>query len=315
MEILQENISPQTYEFFVDTPDQAQRIDLFLHSKLPLYSRSFFQKLIGREYIKINDKIALKPSNILKIGDKITVSFPPDEPLDPSVSHEHFKNTPVTIVFAHEHFLIVTKPAGLIVHKPTEKSTLFTLVDWLLNYCQDLKKVGSTERAGIVHRLDKDTSGLLIIARTNYAHMVFGDMFKQRSIKKTYYALVTGHPPKEGTLDFPISRDPKQPNRMTHKLSFGRAAITHYKTLEYFKDCTLVEFKPITGRTHQIRVHSTAIGHPLLGDTLYGSRSTLIARHVLHALQLSFTFEGQEYNFESPLPDDFENLLTDLRKE
>jgi 23S rRNA pseudouridine1911/1915/1917 synthase len=302
---------PLTYEFVVTDLDIPRRLDVFLHHQIPSYSRSFFQTLIAAGNVKINNKIISKPSYNTKGGDTILVTLTVP-PIPPSATcYDFLNNFNVKIIFTHEHFFIIEKPAGLIIHKTSTQSEA-TLVDWLLYYCHEIKKVGNVERPGIVHRLDKDTSGLLIIARTNYAHTIFGDMFKNRTIHKTYYAVVEGTPPAEGIINFPIARHSSERHRMTHKIPSGRSAITHYKTITYFKNHALLELKPITGRTHQIRVHCAAIGHPLVGDKVYGSSSKLIGRHALHAGKISFAFDGQDYNFNSPLPEDFEQLLKKL---
>jgi 23S rRNA pseudouridine1911/1915/1917 synthase len=204
------------------------------------------------------------------------------------------------------------------MHKTQHETNNYTLVDWLTSHFKEIETVGSIERPGIVHRLDKDSSGLLIIARTNYAHQIFTKLFKDRAIKKTYLALVEGHPEKSGTIDQPIGRHQTHRLRMT---TYGasssvptRHAITHYKVLEYFDNYSLVEFKPETGRTHQIRVHAAFLGHPLVGDTLYASSSPFIKRHALHASSLSFNFEDKLYEFNADLPHDFATLIAQIKK-
>jgi 23S rRNA pseudouridine1911/1915/1917 synthase len=179
-----------------------------------------------------------------------------------------------------------------------------------------------SDRPGIVHRLDKDTSGLLLIARTNYAHATFNTLFQTRTIHKTYLALVHGHPPASGTIDLAIGRHPVNRHTMTtfkagtyeaarHRT---RNAFTAYTVLEYFDEYSLLEVKPVTGRTHQIRVHLAALGHPIVGDAVYGTASKLIARQALHAHRLQFMFDGQEHIFTQPLPGDMANVVSSIKK-
>ncbi len=293
-----------------------KRADLFLCQELPSYSRTFLRGLIDQHLVTINNK-ACKASSIVKIDDEICVSIPPLPTIDytptPHMA-EQLSLHDVKIVFEHPEFLIISKPAGLMVHKASVYTTEATLVDWLLSKWHSLAHVGNQDRPGIVHRLDKDTSGLMIIPRTPFAHFSFSDLFKNRGIHKTYTALVHGHPEKKGSIDLPIDRDPVNRNKMTHARSDGRAALTHYQVADYFNAHTLVNLNPITGRTHQIRVHMSALGHPLVGDFLYGSPSPFIKRQALHATALSFTFQGQPFSFQDPLPKDMAKLIDTLRK-
>lgn len=297
-------IQPKTtLSFVIDQTDHAQRIDTVLPLLIPGYSRTFFQKLIDEQHITLNQALVKKSKQELKMGDHLVVYFP-ENPAESKkgASTDHLK---VHVIFEHEQFLIINKPAGLVVHAPSATSTELTLVDWLIAHYADIGTVGPSERAGIVHRLDKNTSGIMVIPRTNYALAQFGTLFKDRQVQKTYLGYVVGTPPDSGVIDYPIDRDRNDPTKMTHKYGSGRAAITYYKKLTQLKECALVEFKPITGRTHQIRVHAAAIGHPLLGDTTYGTASLDISRHALHAAAIAFTFEGIPYSFAVPMPADF----------
>lgn len=292
-----------------------QRIDIYLAEHFSGYSRSFFQKLIENQYVKRNDTIVTKPSTPVYCNDIIVVQFPPEKIIEPSAVID--KTINVSILAQTEHFMIIYKPAHLLVHAPSKTSTAVTLTDWILHHHHELAQVGIVDRPGIVHRLDKETSGIMILTRTNYGHSEFSHLFKSRNIHKTYLALVSGHPEKEGTINRVIGRDPVNRIAMTSYDEYFttmrnvkvRNAITHYKVLQYFENTSLVEVKPVTGRTHQIRVHMKSIGHPIIGDQLYGEKSSLINRQALHAHSLAFTFNEQEYSFICPLPDDFQNLL------
>lgn len=289
------------------------RIDQFLSSHFSNYSRTYIQNLIDNQLVTVNNSSVKKPSMLVKAGDTITVSIPESvaipatKPVPPGLA--------VEVLYEHEQFLVIAKPPALMVHAPAHASDTFTLVDWLLAHFQEIKTVGFVDRPGIVHRLDKDTSGILLVARNNIAHAQLSALFKNRSIAKTYIALVHGQPPAEGTIAANIDRHAAHKHKMATTVLKGREAITHYKVLEYFKDAALVEFRPITGRTHQIRVHAASIGHPIIGDVLYGTASKLIKRQALHAHKLSFTFLGKEFSFTSALPADMQQLIEQLRKE
>lgn len=300
---------PVNTVFSGDTP---QRIDLFLASHHG-QSRTYFQELIASKHVFVNTALAKKPSLLLKQGDTVEVHFPSLEEIkaakavDPSLKIE--------IVFEHEDFLVINKPARLSVHAPSKNTNEGSLVDWLLSRFQELENVGSQERPGIVHRLDKDTSGLLLVARNRMAHELLSDMFKQRLIKKTYHAVVKGHPETAGAIDFPIARDAVHRIKMTHKSVAGRDAHTAYKVLHYFKDASLLELRPLTGRTHQLRVHCVALGYPILGDRLYGPSSKLIERQALHAFSLEFEYKGKSYFFSKEAPTDFAQLVCILHEQ
>ena len=314
----------------------AARLDTALATLLPAYSRSFFQHIIKEGYATLNGKPIRKSSCPVKATDTITITFPPKRVVEPTIVAEMVKskNLAIEVVHENEHFLIVYKPANIMVHAPSEKSTAITLVDWLLVNYPGISHVGYSDRPGIVHRIDKDTSGLLVVPITPYAHATFSKMFKDRAMHKTYLAVVEGHPEPAGTIDIPIGRSP-QGNKMaafleykpdtqlgtptTLKVARGsrriRHAITHYVVKQYFENNALIEATIVTGRTHQIRVHCAAIGHSIVGDPVYGKKSKLIKRQALHAYSLSFVFDGKEHNFCRELPDDFQELLAALVKQ
>ena len=313
----QQVIAPESiFNFNVEVAYSGSRIDKFITAQFPFYSRTFFNRLIEDEYITLNGKIVRKSSTPIKTGDTISVHFPPNRPLAQLALEQ--KKPAVDIIYEHEHFLIIHKPHGLLMHPPSMHDNSPTLVDWLLIHFKDIQSVGYVDRPGIVHRLDKDTSGILIIPKTNYAHTVFGNLFRERTITKKYYAIVQGHPDPKGIIDLPIGRCPITKIRMSTKSTPSssakmRHAITHYRVVEYFDDTALVEVMPVTGRTHQIRVHFAAIGHPLIGDQLYGKKSKIINRQALHAYSLAFHFGDTPYQFSKEPPQDFKKLIQSLR--
>ncbi len=298
---------------------ENQRIDKFITHHFSQYSRSFLQKLFTRNQVLVaRDQEPLKTvksSYILKIDDHVTVLFPEENKQHPSKDIP--PDMPVKVIAKENDFLIINKPAGLVVHAPNENYQSVTLSDWVVGTHDEIAHVGLIDRPGIVHRLDKDTSGLMIIPRTNLAHATLTDMFKQRKIHKTYLAIVIGHPPVRGTIDYFIGRHPVTRNKMHHftpttKTPTSRQAQTHYEVITYYKDYSLVKVMPVTGRTHQIRVHFAALGFPILADFLYGKTSKLLKRHALHAHKLEFEYAGTTYSFCSPLEADLQEVLNDL---
>jgi len=283
------------------------RVDSFLIKKNPDYSRTYFHKLIADKLVKVNGK-NVKKSFLVESGDLVEVSFPkpPQIKIEPQdVEFEIFDEKP--------DFLIINKPAGLTVHHTKEFSSEPTLVSGLLYKFKEFSQFDDDERPGIVHRLDKNTSGLLIVARNIKAQIELSNLFKNRLVKKTYLAVVKGHPDKEGKIELPVGRHPKERNKMSHVSYAGKPALTYYEVLEYYEDCSLVKVRIVTGRTHQIRVHFAAIGHGLLGDTMYGVKSKLIKRQALHSWKLSFDFKKENFSYTCPAPDDFVKLLKSLK--
>jgi 23S rRNA pseudouridine1911/1915/1917 synthase len=319
----------------VPTGSVFSRIDTALTALLPSYSRSFFQHIIKEGHLTLNGKQLTKPSCPVKSQDIMIITLPPKRAIAPTAVIEMVKskNLDIETVYENDHFLIIYKPDNIMVHAPSERSMAVTLVDWLLVNYPGISHVGYSDRPGIVHRLDKDTSGLLVVPRTPYAHAAFSKMFQERTIHKTYLAVVEGHPEPTGTIDIPIGRSP-QGNKMAAfpeyrsltssgvptRLQSPRAtrrirhAITHYIVKQYFEHNTLIEATIVTGRTHQIRVHCAAIGHSIVGDPIYGKKSKFIKRQALHAYCLSFIFDGEEYNFSKEVPQDFQDLLSSLEQ-
>lgn len=305
-----------TYTVIVPSHQEAARIDRFLPTHFAGYSRSFFQKLVAQECIKVNNTLVVKPSFEIRARDVIEVFIPALQPQELAQERRirlEQANFAIRIKYVHEHFIIIAKPANVLVHKPSAQSNALTLVDWLVHNFQELNNVGAIDRPGIVHRLDKETSGLMIVPRTPYAHAAFTAMFKERKIHKTYLALVSGHPEKSGSISYNIDRHPTDKTKMSWFYHTGRSALTHYTVQEYFDQAALVEAKPVTGRTHQIRVHFAALQHSLLGDGRYGTKSPYIKRHALHAYRLAFVFENSYFEFTEEIPADFAAAIAALR--
>nr|MBC7245057.1 RluA family pseudouridine synthase [Chloroflexota bacterium] len=291
----------------------GQRVDRYIAEAVPDLSRSFVQKLLDEGRITIAGQVP-KASYKVATGDVITVCVPPPEPIELQP-----EDLPLTIVYEDADIVVVDKPAGMVVH-PAHSHRSGTLVNALLAHCPDLGGIGGELRPGIVHRLDKDTSGLLVVAKNDAAYRHLQHQFKQRLVHKTYLALTEGIlEAAHGVIEAPIGRDPQQRKRMAVLPRGGREARTEYRALEYFAQHTLVEAEPITGRTHQIRIHFAFIGHPVAGDRVYGFRKQRLPlpRQFLHAARLAFTLpaSGQPIEFSSPLPDDLAAVLDILRQE
>jgi len=298
---------------FSFTQSVPERLDKFMVTCLPDYSRSRLQGLIKDGFVKVNDKLVGKSGQIVEAGDQIEVVLPPPEPsaLVP-------ESIPLHIIFENNDLMVVNKPAGMVVH-PAAGHSSGTLIQAALAHAPELEGIGGEIRPGVVHRLDKDTSGLILIAKNDRSHRWLQDQFRTRKVKKIYLALVDGFPPTPtGRVEAPVGRDPAHRKQMAVvPLSKGRYSETEFRTLERFEKHTLLETHPLTGRTHQIRLHLAFIGCPIVGDTLYGHRHpTLpIGRQFLHAGRLDVTLpgEGQPRHFEAPLPEDLEQILKELR--
>lgn len=293
------------YSFKADV--SGARLDRFVGEKCPELSRTHAQKLIADGLITVNGHPA-KSSLKLNAGDNIHITIPPEPPgrLAP-------EDIPLNIVYEDADLLVVDKPAGLAVH-PSPGHPGHTLVNAVLSYLPGLAENGDSLRPGIVHRLDKDTSGLLLVARNRVAQANLSEQFKSRSVAKSYLVLVKGRlTPESGIIEAAIGRDPRNRQRMA-VVSRGRQARTEYHVIKYVGDCSLLEIKPETGRTHQIRVHLAAIGFPVMGDTTYGVKSAHLSRQFLHASKLGFRLPstGKYVEFESPLPPDLAQTLKEI---
>jgi 23S rRNA pseudouridine1911/1915/1917 synthase len=300
------------------TVDSAgSRLDRYVSDHLPDLSRAAVQRLIDDAQIRV-DGVTRKASYRVQVGETIAVRVPPP---DPSTSlgtrAPRAEAIPLDILYEDADLIVVNKPAGMVVH-PSAGHAAGTLVNAVLAHCPNLS-VGGVERPGIVHRLDSDTSGIIIVAKNDAAMRNLQAQFKSRRVHKTYLALIEGHvKPPRGKIDAPIGRDPKHRQRMA-VLTRGRtrASVTVYHTLATLNDYTLVQAEPQTGRTHQIRVHLAFLGFPVVADAIYGRRknSLGLTRQFLHAWKIMFTLprDGRAVSFTAPLPEDLRAILEELR--
>lgn len=289
------------------------RVDKYVAETVPDVSRAAVQRLIEQSRILVNGA-AVKPSYRLELGDTISVEIPPLEKTEIAA-----ERIPLHVVYEDSDILVVNKPAGMVVH-PAYGHRSGTLVNAVLAHAPDLAGVGGELRPGIVHRLDKDTSGLIVVAKNDGALRNLQAQFKGREVKKAYLALVEGHvAPPTGLIDAPIGRDARARKKMAVVPRGGREAQTEYRVLETYAEHTLLEARPLTGRTHQIRIHMAFIGHPIVGDPVYGFRKQRLKapRMFLHAARLGFRLPstGEWREFEVPLPEDLERVLERLRRE
>lgn len=282
------------------------RLDVFLHDYFNDKSRSYIQKLIEKHLVSVNGN--LKKSNYkLKYGDKISIVL--REPVKLDVEPEEI---PINILYEDSDIIVVNKPQGMIVH-PAAGVKSGTLVNALLNHCSDLSGINGVERPGIVHRIDKDTSGILVVAKNDDAHNKLAEQLKRHSMTREYIAVVEGVIKEEkGTVDEPIARHPKDKIKMA-VVKKGKRAVTHYKVIKRFKNNTLIKCVLETGRTHQIRVHMSYIDHPIVGDPVYGYKKQKFKLNgqLLHAAKLGFIHpsSGKYIEFQSDPPDYFKRIV------
>ncbi|WP_270639295.1 RluA family pseudouridine synthase [Longibaculum muris] len=290
----------------------GQRIDKILVKALTDFSRTQIQMLIQDGHVLVNGK-AIKASYKVEVNDEVMVHIPEPESTDILA-----EDIPLDIVYEDQDVIVVNKPTGMIVH-PSAGIYKGTLVNALLYHCHDLSGINGVMRPGIVHRIDKETSGLLMVAKNDMAHASLSEQLQEHTVTRRYLALVHGLIPHEfGRIEAPIGRDPKDRQKMTCTDKNAKDAITNFKVLERFKDMTLVECRLETGRTHQIRVHMQYIGHPVYGDPQYGlKRDDTTYGQYLHAKILGFVHPrtGEDMYFESELPDFFKAKLDELRNE
>jgi 23S rRNA pseudouridine1911/1915/1917 synthase len=314
----------QRQTYIVESGEQGLRLDVFLSRRDPSLSRSRVQRLIAEGAVRAGDR-AVKASHKVREGETIACDVAPADVYD--VTPE---NIPLFVIYEDASVLVVDKPAGMVVH-PAAGHRQGTLVHAMLFHCRDLSGIGGVLRPGIVHRLDKDTSGLLVAAKSDRAHQALTEQFKGRQVKKNYLALVYGDVREDsGRIDLPVGRHPQDRKKMSTQSRRGREAATRWKVQERYGAATLLEVDIETGRTHQIRVHLNAIGHPVVGDGVYGGARRVNAvaepslravlkkmkRQALHAAHLRFThpLTGETLAFSSPPPPDMASLCDRLRR-
>lgn len=316
----------ETHVYDIQSEHRGTRLDRFLINATEGLSRTYLQRLIRDGEVTINRKVAKQPSYALRDGDQVCLTVPPPRPLD-TVQPEQIS---LDILHEDSHLIVLNKPAGMLVH-PANGVNVGTLVNALLAHCTDLSGIGGVERPGIVHRLDKDTSGALVVAKTDVVHRGLSVQFEQHSITRQYVAVVCGAPTKPtGTIDARIARSRRDRRRMTTVKTGGRHAVTHYKVLERYPRFALVQLTLETGRLHQIRVHLQHIGHPVVGDAVYGGEQRALndadipelkhvlaqlKRQALHARLLGFAHPatGEHLSFSVPMPKDMQRIVDTLQ--
>lgn len=302
----------EEFVFVANEEDEGKRVDVFLTSKMNEISRSYVQKLIDEDLLKVNEKV-VKSSYKLKLDDEVVFMLKELETIEAIP-----EDIDIDIIYEDESLAVVNKQRGMVVH-PAIGNTRGTLVNALLFHLKNLSGINGVIRPGIVHRIDKDTSGILVIAKTDEAHRKLSEQLKDHSMKREYFALVEGVIKNdEGTVDKPLGRDPKDRLKMAI-VPNGKRAVTHYKVLARYKNTTLVRLRLETGRTHQIRVHMASIGHPVCSDPIYSSKKnrTNAIGQLLHARLLGFIHPktGQYVEFRRPIPEDFFKVLNKKYKE
>lgn len=303
-------------EINLQVQETSERLDRYLAEQLSDFSRSRIQQLISQGHVKVNHKTCTSKKVAVAAGDLIELIIPPAEPLELQPA-----DIPLDVLYEDDHLLILNKPAGLVVH-PAPGHEADTLVNALLTHCPNLAGIGGVQRPGIVHRLDKDTTGAIAIAKTDQAHQHLQAQLKAKTARREYLGIVSGAPKTpSGTVDLPIGRHPVDRKKMAivPVEKGGRPAITHWRVQERLSNYTLMHFQLETGRTHQIRVHSAQMGHPIVGDPVYSSGRSLgvnIAGQALHAwrLQLQHPVTGELIEATAPPPEAFTTLLTILRR-
>ena len=304
---------PEPVIYTVKSEETGRRIDAVITEtccdRLSGGSRSYVQKLIQEQRVFVNESL-VKSNYRVRAGDVISIL--PVESKELEVCPE---NIPLDIIYEDEDIIVINKARGMVVH-PAEGNYTGTLVNALLYHCTDLSDINGVRRPGIVHRIDKDTTGLLVVAKNNRAHTSLAEQIKEHAVRRIYTALAEGRIGEDaGVIDAPVGRHPTDRKKMAVNTKNGKPAVTHFRVLRRYRNCTLTECSLETGRTHQIRVHMAYIGHPLVGDPVYGRRDGRgLAGQALHAGKLILTHPrtGMEMTFTAPLPADFKNLINML---
>jgi|YelNatPaOPRAMG01_1025707.scaffolds.fasta_scaffold01783_15 23S rRNA pseudouridine1911/1915/1917 synthase len=312
-------MDPRTESFRIEQSLPLVRLDTFLHSRYPAVSRTTLRRLIETGHITVNGQV-VKPTHRPRAGELVTVHWP-----EPKPAHAQPEPIPLDILYEDEHLLVLNKPAGMVVH-PSVGHEEHTLVNALLQHCHgQLSGIAGVARPGIVHRLDRETSGCLVVAKDDSTHLALSAQFAARTVHKLYHAVVCGQVPHAtGEIHAPIARHPTHRKRMAVGYGEGRDAWTSYRVLQHLHAATYLQATIHTGRTHQIRVHFQHLGYPIVGDRTYGARQNRRLteltgyqppRLLLHALELTLTHPhtGQTMTFEAPLPHDFLQALQALR--
>jgi len=298
--------APDNRHLVFTAEEAGERLDKALSARLDDLSRARIQTLIEAGAVTLGGQ-PVRSSHRITEGDEVVVNVPDSEP-----AGVYPESIPLDLIYEDDDLLVVNKPAGLVVH-PAPGHASGTLVNALLAHCPDLTGIGGALRPGIVHRLDKETSGLLAVAKHDRAHRFLAAQLKERRMDKRYLTLVDGRPTADsGTIEAPIGRDPRYPRQMAAVAS-GRPAVTHFRVLQRYAKHAYLECKPVTGRTHQIRVHLASIGCPVVADKIYGHHQSgvTLTRHFLHAARLTFQLlDESSRTFEAPLPPDLETALT-----
>ena len=298
--------APTTFKLVVPKEHARMRLDLFLVKSLPEFSRSRIQQLIRAGFVRLNDATT-RPNQLVRTGDEIEVTQPPPEKLETRP-----EAIPLEILYEDDDLIVINKPAGMTVH-PGAGHREHTLVNALLHHCPTLSGIGGKERPGIVHRLDKETSGCLVVAKNDVAHRELSKQFAERTVEKIYLALVAGKLREQtGVIEAKIGRHPVDRQRMSVSSPRGRASKTEYRVVRLSERASLVECRLHSGRTHQIRVHLRHLGHPVLGDKIYAPRfAKNFPRQMLHAWKLGFCHPhtGEWKHFEASVPDDFNRAI------
>jgi 23S rRNA pseudouridine1911/1915/1917 synthase len=291
---------------------RGRRLDVFLFEQGLFPSRAQAQKAVAAGRVTVNG-VRVKAGYRLRPKDRVSVHL---EPPEPSVLVP--EDIPLEVVYEDSDLLVINKPQGLVVH-PAPGHPRGTLVNALLRRCPDLSGIGGSLRPGVVHRLDKDTSGLMVVAKNDFTHLELARQLQERTLRRVYLALVHGRPPLTGTVRAPVGRHQRDRKKMAVRTEGGKEAVTHYRVREYFPDYALLEVSLETGRTHQIRVHLASLGHPVVGDPLYGRRRPPlpVPGQLLHACRLAFRHprNGERLEFTAPLPPAFEEVLRHLRRQ